>query len=51
MTDQELAELARRQGATHLLVLANRPPSDPSGLLERLRVEGRYAIDRVRNQD
>ncbi len=48
MTDTELAGLAVRQGATHVLVPSNRPQGDPAGPLERLRVEGRYAVDRVR---
>jgi Domain of unknown function (DUF6798) len=48
MTDAELAELARRQGATHVLGSASRPGLDPASPLERLRVEGRYAVSRVR---
>lgn len=48
MTDVELADLARRQGATHVLVPSSRKPGDPDGPLERLRVEGRYAVERVR---
>jgi hypothetical protein len=46
--DVELAEVARRQGATHVLAQAARPSSDPAGPLELLRVEGRYAVYRVR---
>ncbi len=49
-TDRQKAELARRQGATH--VLAAPPPAGtelaPDGPLELLRVEGRYAVYRVR---
>lgn len=41
-TDLELAELARRQGATHILAGPGR-----SGPLVELRREGRYAIYRV----
>jgi hypothetical protein len=48
MTDAELADLARGQGATHVLIASSRPPGDPEGPLERLRVEGRYAVARVR---
>jgi hypothetical protein len=51
MTDAELADLARRQGATHILVPSARPSGDPAGPLERLRVEGRWAIERVRTAD
>ena len=47
MTDAELAGLARRQGATHVLVASARPTGPPGGPLERLRVEGRYAVERV----
>jgi hypothetical protein len=47
MSDSELAELARRQGATHVLA-----PSgvDRGGPLDLLRVEGRYAVYRVRDE-
>jgi hypothetical protein len=48
MTDDELVDLARRQGATHVLVPSARPSNDSDRPLERLRVEGRYAIERVR---
>ena len=48
----ELAGLASRQGATHVLAQAPGPDSpsssDPDSPLELLRVEGRYAIYRVR---
>jgi hypothetical protein len=47
-TDAELARLARGQGATHVLVSAGKRAGDPTGPLERLRVEGRYAVERVR---
>jgi hypothetical protein len=50
LTDSELAGLARRQGATHILVPSARPSGDPTGPLERLRVEGRYAVDRLREK-
>ncbi|WP_435005266.1 DUF6798 domain-containing protein [Tundrisphaera lichenicola] len=49
MTDLERASLARRQGATHVLAAAPRgTPPAPGGPLELLRVEGRYAVYRVR---
>ncbi len=50
MTEAERAELARRQGATHVLARAPAAGSsgDPDGPLELLRIEGRYAIYRVR---
>ena len=52
MTDAELAGLARRQGATHVLAPAKdadaRLPNGPTTPLEQLRVEGRYAVYRVR---
>ncbi len=48
MSDLELAELARRQGASYVLTSASRPSGGPDGPLERLRVEGRYAVSRVR---
>jgi hypothetical protein len=51
MTDAELAALAARQGATHVLVPSARPTGNPEGPLERLRVEGRYAVARVRRVD
>lgn len=47
MTDAELAGLASRQGATHVLVGSARKPGPPGGPLKRLRVEGRYAVERV----
>ena len=52
MNNLELAGLAGRQGATHVLAPSSRPdpgpPGDLTGPLERLRVEGRYAVYRVR---
>jgi hypothetical protein len=48
MTDAELAGLARKQGATHIVVPSSRPIGDPAGPLRRLRVEGRYAVEVVR---
>jgi len=47
MTDAELADLARRQGADYVLVPSARPPGDPCGPLERVKTEGRWAVDRV----
>lgn len=47
MTDAELASLARKQGATHVIVPSARPPGNPAGPLRRLQVEGRYAIEVV----
>jgi hypothetical protein len=49
MSDLELAELASRQGATHVLTSAGRPTGDPGSPLVRLRVEGRYAVFQVRS--
>jgi hypothetical protein len=50
MSDQQKAELAQRQGADHVLAAAPSPgaPRDPSSPLELLKVEGRYAVYRVR---
>jgi len=50
MSDADRAALARRQGATHVLAAAPAAgsPADPAGPLELLRVEGRYAVYRVR---
>jgi hypothetical protein len=45
LSDAELVHLARRQGATHILASARRSDSP---LLERLRVDGEYAIYRIR---
>ncbi|HEX8199566.1 MAG TPA: DUF6798 domain-containing protein, partial [Isosphaeraceae bacterium] len=50
MTDGQRAELARKQGATHVLA-ASPPPGAvprPDTPLELLHVEGRYAVYRVR---
>ncbi len=49
-TDAEKAELARRQGAGYVLAAApgSHKPADRSSPLELLKVEGRYAIYRVR---
>lgn len=47
----EKAELARRQGANHVLASApKREPTVDVGPLELLHVEGRYAVYRVRDQ-
>ena len=48
MTDSELADLARDQGATHVLVAGSRPVPDRQSPLRRLRTEGRYAVEEVR---
>jgi len=50
MSDADRAALARRQGATHVLAAAPAAgsPADPARPLELLRVEGRYAVYRVR---
>ncbi len=48
MTDRELARLARSQGADHVLTAAHRPVPDLDSPLIRLRVEGRYAVSRVK---
>lgn len=49
LTPRELADLARSQGADHVLAAApgDRDGLDPDGSLRVLRVEGRYAIYRV----
>jgi hypothetical protein len=47
MSDFELAGLARRQGATHVLATAPASSTAPAGPLELLRIEGRYAVYRV----
>ena len=46
MTPFELRELARRQGATHVLA-SSRLPTGPDGSLRMLRAEGRYAVYRI----
>ena len=53
MTDADRAALAGRQGATHVLAAAPAAGSsvDPAGPLELLRVEGRYAVYRVRSPE
>src|SRR5436305_7688916 len=49
MSDADRAALARRQGATHVLAAAPPEGRQPvEGPLELLRVEGRYAVYRVR---
>ena len=49
MTPRELAALARRQGASHVLASADLPEGRPSDdwTLERLQVEGRWAVYRI----
>ncbi len=51
-TDREKAELAARQGAGYVLAAApgGEERADPSSPLELLKVEGRYAIFRVRSE-
>jgi hypothetical protein len=49
LTPDELAELAIRQGATH--VVASPFPDETAGSLQRLHVEGRYAVYRVMQTD
>jgi hypothetical protein len=46
MSDAERADLAIRNGATH--ILARRPSAQSNGPLELLHVEGRYAVYRLR---
>ncbi|MBX6315764.1 MAG: hypothetical protein IRY99_23040, partial [Isosphaeraceae bacterium] len=48
MTDTERAALARRQGATHILAARPADGARPSGPLELLRAEGRYAVYRLK---
>ena len=48
MTDLELAALATRQGADHVVAASGRPEPAAGGPLERLHEEGRYAVYRVR---
>ncbi len=48
MTAGELAALARRQGADHVLAPADDRLASPDGPLERIHVEGRHAVYRVR---
>ncbi len=52
MTDAEKADLARRQGADHVLAAApaREATSDPRGPLTLLRAEGRYAVYQVRDR-
>jgi hypothetical protein len=54
MSDLDRAALARRQGADHVLAAAPGPDSevdpDPDSPLELLRVDGRYAIYRLRDR-
>jgi Domain of unknown function (DUF6798) len=50
MSDTDRAALARRQGATHVLTAApSGVQAEANGPLELLRIEGRYAVYRVRN--
>jgi hypothetical protein len=49
LSTRELAELASRQGATHVLTSSNRPSVEPDGPLVWLRAEGRYAVYQVRS--
>ncbi|QDV35143.1 DUF6798 domain-containing protein [Tautonia plasticadhaerens] len=50
MSDADRAALARRQGADHVLAAAPDGPPDPASPLELLRVDGRYAIYRLRDE-
>jgi hypothetical protein len=53
LTEAELAALARRQGATHVLAAAPKSPhpTDETSPLELLRVEGRFAVYQLRQPD
>jgi hypothetical protein len=48
MTDSELADLARSQGADHVLTSSNRPAGASDSPLVKLKVDGRYAVYRVK---
>ena len=50
MSDVERAALARRQGADHVLAAAPDGEPDPASPLELLRVDGRYALYRLRDR-
>ncbi|WP_165244455.1 DUF6798 domain-containing protein [Paludisphaera soli] len=50
MTDEQLADLAIRQGADHVVAASDRPVDVARGPLIRLHQQGEYAVYRVRSE-